>query len=190
MGRPTRPDHIDTITIPRIAMATAPMLIAASELVMMPLMHVDRSPPVRGPTLMVPCSPTLGRDSHVECPSGPWVSTQQRTSESWLCIHNREKKPNPIIAAINSPATVAGATVANGRLATVRLLTAANQIANVAGRKMKAINEKVEKLPTNDSRPTPRSSPPRTPGSRTLEATSASTYGESRSRAHATYPTR
>ena len=190
MGRPTRPDHIGTITIPRIAMATAPMLIAASELLMMPLMHVDRSPPVRGPTLMVPCSPTLGRDSHVEYPSGPRVSTQQRTSGSWLCIHNREKKPNPTIAAINSPATVAGATVANGRLATVRLLTAANQITNVAGRKMKAINEKVEKLPTNDSRPTPRSSPPRTPGSRTLEATSASTYGERRSRPHTTYPTR
>ena len=175
MGRLTRPDHLDTTNIPKMAIATAPTLIAASELVMTPLMHVDRSPPVRGPTLMVPCPPTLGRDSHVECPSGPWVSTQQRTSESWLCIHNREKKPNPTIAAINSPATVAGATVANGRLATIRLLTAANQITNVAGRKKKAINEKVEKLPTNDSRPTPRSSPPRTPGSRTLEATSAKT---------------
>ena len=87
-------------------MATAPILIAASELLMMPLMHVDRSPPVIGPTLMVPCPPTLGRDSHLEYPSGPRVSTQQRTSWSWPCIHNREKKPNPTIAAINSPATV------------------------------------------------------------------------------------
>ena len=167
-------------------MATAPILIAASELVMMPLMHVDRSPPFRGPTLMVPCPPTLGRDSHLEYPSGPRVSTQQRTSWSWFCIHNREKKPNPTIAAINSPATVAGVTVANGRLATVRLLTAANQITNVAGRKMKAIDEKVEKLPTNDSRPTPRSSPPRTPGFRTVDAMTPSAYGERRSRVEAT----
>ena len=86
-------------------MATAPIPIAASELVMMPLMHFDRSPPVMGPTLMGPCPPTLGRDSHLEYPSGPRVSTQQRTSGSWLCIHNREKKPNPTIAVINSPAT-------------------------------------------------------------------------------------
>ena len=74
-------------------MATAPILIAASELVMMPRMHVDCSPPVRGPTLMVPCPPTLGRDSHLEYPSVPRVSTQQRTSESWLFIQSSAKKP-------------------------------------------------------------------------------------------------
>ena len=170
MGRLTRPDHLDTTNIPKMAIAIVPTLIAASELVMTPLMHVDRSPPFSGPTLMVPCSPTLGRDSHQECPPGPRVSTQQRTSESWFCIHNREKKPNPTIAANNNPATVAGVAVANGRPATVRLLTAANQITNVAGRKMKAINEKVEKLATKDNRPTPRSSPPRTPGFRTVDA--------------------
>ena len=166
-------------------MATAPMLIAASELVMTPLMHLDRSPPM-APTLTLPWTLTLGRDSQLECPSGPRVSTQQRTSESWFCIHNREKKPKPTIATINIPATVAGATVANGRRATVRLLIAANQITNVAGRKTKKSDERVEKLATNDSRPTPKSSPPRTPGSRTLEAMSASTYGERKSRANTT----
>ena len=150
VGCPRCPDHLDTINIPRIAMATAPILIAASELVMMPRMHVDCSPPVRGPTLMVPCPPTLGRDSHLEYPSVPRVSTQQRTSESWLFIQSSAKKPKPTIAAINSPATVAGATVASRRPATVRLLTAANQITNVAGRKTKKSDEKVEKLATND----------------------------------------
>ena len=171
-------------------MATAPILIAASELVMMPRMHVDCSPPVRGPTLMVPCPPTLGRDSHLEYPSVPRVSTQQRTSESWLFIQSSAKKPKPTIAAINSPAKVAGATVASRRPATVRLLTAANQITNVAGRKTKKSDEKVEKLATNDSRPTPKSSPPRTPGSRTLEAMSASVYGERKSRANVIEPAR
>ena len=172
-------------------MATAPIPIAASELVMMPLMHFDRSPPVMGPTLMGPCPPTLGRDSHLEYPSGPRVSTQQRTSGSWLCIHNREKKPNPTIAVINSPAT-GGRCHSRRRAPRDSQTSDSGEPNNVCRRQKdeKAIDEKVEKLPTNDSRPTPRSSPPRTPGSRTPEATSASTYGESRSRAHATYPAR
>ena len=89
MGRPTCPDHLDTITIPRIAMATALMLIAASELVMMPLMHVDRSPPVMGPTLMVSCPPTLGRDSHLEVSVG--ALSQHPTANLWvLALHPQQ----------------------------------------------------------------------------------------------------
>ena len=149
-------------------MATAPILTPASDLVIMLLVHVDRSPPLNGPTLILPWLPTLGRDSHLECPSSPRVSTQQRTSGSSSCIHNAAKKPKPTMAATNSPATVAGAAVISSRSATVRLLTAANQIPNVAVRKTNRSDERVEKLATNDSRPTPKSSPPRTPGSRTL----------------------
>ncbi len=166
-------------------MATAPVLTPASDLVIMLLVHVDRSPPLNGPTLILPWLPTLGLDSHLECPSSPRVSTQQRTSESSYCIHNAVKRPKPTIAAINNPATVAGAAVISSRSATVRLLTAANQIPNVAGRKTKKSDENVEKLATNDNRPTAKSSPPRTPGSRTLEAMSVSTYGEMKTRAKA-----
>ncbi len=185
-GCPGCPDHLDTIVMPRRAIATAPILTPAPDLVIVLLVHIDRSPPLNRPTLILPWPPTLGLDSHLECPSSPRVSTQQRTSGSSSCIHNRAKKPKPTIAAINSPATVAGATVTSRRPAAVRLLTAANQIPNVAGRKTKRSDERVEKLATNDSRPTPKSSPPRTPGSRTLEAISASTYGERKSRAKAT----
>ena len=164
---------------------TAPMLTQASELVIMRLVHIALWSKPLPDTPISPGPPMLGRDSHLTRRSSPVVSAQQRTSGSSSSIHNNAKKPNPSSPATTNPATVAGAAITSRRSATARLLTAANQITNVAGRKKKPSDESVETLATNDSSPTPISSPPRTPGFRTLEAMSASRYGVRNSRARA-----
>ena len=79
---------------------------------------------------------------------------------------------------MSRPTTAAGKEVARGRPEAARLLTEANQRMNVAGSRTTVTSDRVEKLARNERRPRAARRPPRTPGSRALDAMRASRYGE------------
>ena len=160
----------------RKAIARRPRLWPASVFVMMSLTQVPFPLPLRVTTWASPCLATSGTASHTYRPSALRDDSQHLVSGSPSQIST--KKLRPTVAATRTPAAAANAVAGNGRTAAERLLAAANQIANVAGRKIRVTGDtSTEKLAANESRPKTARNAPRDPGLLTCDAIKTSTYG-------------